>query len=112
MDMGQKLPAEITMSFEDPADLVRVLSAERVRVMDAVRRKPELAARLKRDRKSVKRDVTLLQLFGLDVLLHIVIAVDNLGHALAEVRKVLDVFVDAVVVHVIRGWLEHFLIER
>jgi hypothetical protein len=27
MDRGEQLPLEITMTFEDPADLVRVLSA-------------------------------------------------------------------------------------
>ena len=57
------------MTFEDPADLVRVLSAQRVRVLRALREKPapvsELAATLRRDRKAVKRDVTLLESFGL-----------------------------------------------
>ena len=69
MDRGESLPSEITMTFEDPADLVRVLSAERVRVIHAIRKKPaavsELAATLRRDRKAVKRDVTLLESFGL-----------------------------------------------
>lgn len=69
LDRGEKLAPEITMTFEDPADLVRVLSAERVRVIHALREKPapvsELAATLRRDRKSVKRDVTLLESFGL-----------------------------------------------
>ena len=57
------------MTFEDPADLVRVLSAERVRVIHAVREKPapvsELAVTLSRDRKAVRRDVSLLESFGL-----------------------------------------------
>jgi predicted transcriptional regulator len=69
LDRGEKLTPEITMTFEDPADLVRVLSAERVRVIHALREKPaavsELAARLRRDRKAVKRDVSLLEFFGL-----------------------------------------------
>ena len=69
LDRGEKLAPEITMTFEDPADLVRVLSAERVRVIHALREKPapvsELAATLGRDRKAVKRDVTLLESFGL-----------------------------------------------
>ena len=69
MDRGEKLPSEISMTFEDPADLVRVLSAERVRVIHAVREKPgpvsELAVTLRRDRKAVKRDVSLLESFGL-----------------------------------------------
>lgn len=69
LDRGERLPSEITMTFEDPADLVRVLSAERVRVLRAVRTKPapvsELAATLRRDRKAVRRDVSLLESFGL-----------------------------------------------
>ena len=69
MDRGERLPSEITMTFEDPADLVRGLSAERVRVIQAIRKTPapvsELAATLRRDRKAVKRDVTLLESFGL-----------------------------------------------
>lgn len=69
LDRSQRLPPEITMTFEDPADLVRVLSAERVRVIHAVREKPapvsELAATLRRDRKAVRRDVTILESFGL-----------------------------------------------
>jgi len=57
------------MTFEDPTDLVRVLSPERVRVIRAVRQKPaavsELAVTLMRDRKAVQRDVSLLETFGL-----------------------------------------------
>jgi predicted transcriptional regulator len=69
MDRGERLPLEITMTFEDPSDLVRLVSAERVRVLRAVRAKPapvsELAATLRRDRKAVRRDVSLLESFGL-----------------------------------------------
>jgi predicted transcriptional regulator len=69
LDRGERIPPEVTMTFEDPADLVRVLSAERVRVIHAVREKPapvsELAATLRRDRKAVKRDVIVLESFGL-----------------------------------------------
>jgi predicted transcriptional regulator len=69
IDRGDRLAPEITMTFEDPADLIRVLSAERVRVIHALREKPapisELATTLKRDRKAVKRDISLLESFGL-----------------------------------------------
>ena len=69
LDRRERLPSEITMTFEDPSDLVRVLSAERVRVLYAVRAKPapvsKLAATLRRDRKAVRRDVSLLESFGL-----------------------------------------------
>jgi predicted transcriptional regulator len=69
LDRGEKLPAEMTMTFEDPSDLIRVLSAGRVRVLRAVRAKAapvsELAAALRMDRKAVRRDVSLLESFGL-----------------------------------------------
>jgi predicted transcriptional regulator len=69
LDRGETLPSEITMTFEDPADLVRVLSPERMRVLRAVCSKPgpvsELAVTLRRDRTAVRRDVSLLQSFGL-----------------------------------------------
>jgi predicted transcriptional regulator len=69
LDRGEKLPAEMRLTFEDPADLLRVLTAQRVRVLDAVRKKPapvsELAMVLKRDRTAVKRDVKILTSFGL-----------------------------------------------
>lgn len=57
------------MVFEDPADLIRVLSAARVRVLQAVRPKPitvsQLVNAMKRDRQAVMRDVRLLESFGL-----------------------------------------------
>jgi predicted transcriptional regulator len=69
LDRGERLPSEITMTFEDPSDLLRVLSAQRVRVLHAVRARPtpvsELAGTLRRDRKAVRRDVSLLESFGL-----------------------------------------------
>ena len=69
LDRGEKLLPEMRLTFEDPADLLRVLTAQRVRVLDAVRRNPapvsELAAVLKRDRTAVRRDVRVLTTFGL-----------------------------------------------
>jgi predicted transcriptional regulator len=54
--------------FEDPADLVRVLSAERVRVVHAVRETRQCRNSLRHSGatgKQSKRDVTLLESFGL-----------------------------------------------
>ena len=69
LDRGENLPAEMRLTFEDPADLLRVLTAQRVRVLHAVRKKPapvsDLAIVLKRDRTAVKRDVKILMSFGL-----------------------------------------------
>lgn len=69
LDRGEKLAAEMRLTFEDPADLVRALTAQRVRVLHAVRKKPapvsDLAVVLKRDRTAVKRDVKILTSLGL-----------------------------------------------
>jgi predicted transcriptional regulator len=69
LDRGEKLPAEMRLTFEDPADFLRALTAQRVRVLHAVRKKPaavsDLAIVLKRDRTAVKRDVTILISLGL-----------------------------------------------
>jgi predicted transcriptional regulator len=69
LDRGEKLAAQVRLTFEDPADLLRVLTAQRVRVIHAVRVKPapvaDLAITLKRDRAAVKRDVKILTSFGL-----------------------------------------------
>jgi predicted transcriptional regulator len=69
LDRGERLPAEIQLTFEDPADLIRVLSAQRIRVLLTVRAKPrpvsDLAIVLGRDRSAVRRDVKVLESLGL-----------------------------------------------
>lgn len=69
LDRGEKLVPEMVVSFEDPADMLRVLSAERVRLLRLAKQKPmavsELAGGLKRDSRAVSRDVDLLEEFGL-----------------------------------------------
>lgn len=61
----QWLTAEITLPFEDPAALMRVLTPGRRRVIEIAREEPlsvsELARRLKRDIRAVSRDVDLLE---------------------------------------------------
>jgi len=85
LDRGEKLPAEIRLTFENPADLMRVLSEQRIRVLKTVRAKPrpvsDLAVTLKRDRKAVSRDVKILESFGL-VRTH---AQPNPGHGVMKV---------------------------
>jgi predicted transcriptional regulator len=70
LDRGEKLPAECRITFEDPADFLRAISAERLRVLHAIRKKTKptisgLAVILKRDRRAVSRDVKLLEELGL-----------------------------------------------
>jgi len=70
LDRGEKLPAEFRITFEDPADLLRAISPERLRVLYTIRTKTKptisrLAIILKRDRRAVSRDVKLLEGLGL-----------------------------------------------
>ncbi|NCN71558.1 MAG: MarR family transcriptional regulator [Betaproteobacteria bacterium] len=68
-DAGQPMPEERTVSFEDPADLLRLLTASRLDVFRSVKGEPGsitvIAARLQRDRSAVKRDVDQLARVGL-----------------------------------------------
>lgn len=72
MDRGEFLPAEVRVMFEDPVEMLRALSVERMKVIKTVQKhraaKPtvsKLAVMLKRDRKAVSRDVKVLESFGL-----------------------------------------------
>lgn len=68
-DQGKALPEERTLSFEDPAELLRLLTASRLDVLRTVQDLPGsitvIANRLQRDRSAVKRDVTLLANAGM-----------------------------------------------
>jgi len=70
LDRKEKLPTDLRITFEDPTDLMRALSAQRVKVLRVVKRNPrptvtQLANMLKRDRKSVTRDIVVLEKLGL-----------------------------------------------
>jgi len=66
---GQPMPEERTVSFEDPADLLRLLTASRLDVFRSVKSEPGsitvIAGRLQHDRSAVKRDVDQLAQVGL-----------------------------------------------
>ena len=68
-DASQPIPEERTVSFEDPADLLRLLTARRLEVFRSVKGEPGsitvIAGRLHRDRSAVKRDVDQLAQVGL-----------------------------------------------
>lgn len=69
LDKGEVLPPGITITFEDPEDLLDVLTSERVRLLRRVKGESQqlsaLAASLKRDVRAVSRDVSLLEQAGL-----------------------------------------------
>lgn len=68
-DAAAPLPEERTVSFEDPAELLRLLTASRLDVFRSVKQQPGsitvIATRLHRDRSAVKRDVDQLAQAGL-----------------------------------------------
>jgi len=68
-DAGQRLQPEKIISFDDPADLLSLLTTARLDVYRAVKERAEsitgVAARLHRDRSAVKRDVDALARAGL-----------------------------------------------
>lgn len=92
-DTGQSMPEERTVSFEDPADLLRLLTASRLDVFRSVKSEPGsitvIAGRLHRDRSAVKRDVDQLAQAGL-----VTIETKTLpGHGqMKEIRASADIF--------------------
>jgi len=69
MDRGVMPTPGITISFEDPVELLKVITSERVRLLRRVKEQSQqisaLAAGLKRDVRAVSRDVSLLENAGL-----------------------------------------------
>jgi predicted transcriptional regulator len=68
-DRGQGLPEESMISFEDPADVVKLITAARLALFRAIKEMPgsitEISERLHRDRSAVKRDVDELERAGM-----------------------------------------------
>lgn len=68
-DQGKRLPDERVISFEDPAEVLALLTQGRLALFRAVKEEPAsitaLAIRLHRDRSAVKRDVSALEGAGL-----------------------------------------------
>lgn len=66
------IPDRIILNFEDPAELLRFLSANRLKLFRSIKKAPgsitDVAKRVKRDRSAVKRDIDALHAAG---LLHI-----------------------------------------
>lgn len=68
-DQGKLLPDECIISFEDPADVIKLMTATRLALFRTVKDAPgsitEIAERLHRDRSAVKRDVVAMERAGL-----------------------------------------------
>jgi len=66
LDRGEKLESGLTVSFEDPADFLEVITPARVRILKEINGRAAvaifaLAAALSRDPSAVRRDVALLE---------------------------------------------------
>lgn len=88
-DKGEALPDERVLSFEDPADVMKLITAARLALFRAVKEMPgsitQIAERLNRDRSAVKRDVDELARAGLVTIVEKVLP----GHGrMKEVRAV------------------------
>ncbi|TAH43522.1 MAG: MarR family transcriptional regulator [Betaproteobacteria bacterium] len=68
-DRGEHLPEERILSFEDPADVMKLITTTRLALFRTVKEMPgsitEIADRLHRDRSAVKRDIDELERAGL-----------------------------------------------
>src|SRR5947209_5079208 len=68
LDRRERIEREVSITFESPLDMLEVLTAERMRLCEVARTKPlsvsGLARELKRDPKSVRRDVAKLERAG------------------------------------------------
>ncbi len=68
-DRGERLPEERIISFEDPADVMKLITTARLALFRAVKEMPgsitQISERLHRDRSAVKRDVDELERAGL-----------------------------------------------
>lgn len=69
LDKGELPRPGITITFEDPAEMLQVLTSERVRLLRMVKEGPlrvsALATGLRRHVRAVSRDVSLLERAGL-----------------------------------------------
>jgi predicted transcriptional regulator len=68
-DQGSSLPEECVVSFEDPSDVLKLLTVARLALFRAIKDNPgsitSISERLHRDRSAVKRDVDELEKAGL-----------------------------------------------
>ena len=69
LDKGERVDAECVISFEDPSELLELVTTARMNLFRAVKAEPgsiaDIARRLHRDRSAVKRDIDKLTVAGL-----------------------------------------------
>jgi len=97
-DRGEALVETYVVTFEDPADVMQLLTQARIGLFRAIKAEPAsitcIAARLRRNRSSVKRDVDALLTAG---LVSVEMAT-NPGHGTQKVVRAVASCVDLHVV--------------
>ncbi|MDP2834302.1 MAG: MarR family transcriptional regulator [Pseudomonadota bacterium] len=93
-DLGEQLPDERIISFEDPAEVMKLITAARLALFREVKEMPgsitQISERLHRDRSAVKRDVDELARAGLVTIADMVLP----GHGrMKEVRATANRFI-------------------
>lgn len=81
LDAGERLPDEVVIAFENPADMMKMLTVERLKLLHSLReagetRISDLADRLGRDKRAVSRDVNAMRAHGLVLTKYVA----NAGH--------------------------------
>ena len=81
LDAGERLADEVVIAFENPVDMMKMLTVERLRLLNSLReagetRIADLAVRLGRDKRAVSRDVNAMRVHGLILTKY----VTNAGH--------------------------------
>jgi predicted transcriptional regulator len=81
LDAGERLPNEVVIAFENPVDMMKMLTGERLRLLHSLRevgetRIGDLADRLGRDKRAVSRDVKAMRVHGLVLTKYVA----NAGH--------------------------------
>jgi predicted transcriptional regulator len=68
-DRGERLPKEVVVTFEDPEDMLRLMTPARMTLFKAIKEKPgsiaSISERLRRDRSAVTRDISALLRVGI-----------------------------------------------
>lgn len=72
LDASKPAPSKLILTFEDPSDLIKLISGARLNLFRAIKKEPgsitALAKRLKRNRSTVKRDIDAMQAAGMVIV--------------------------------------------
>ncbi|HSW68798.1 MAG TPA: HTH domain-containing protein [Gammaproteobacteria bacterium] len=90
LDQGKAVQSRRIISFEDPSDLVKFLTKNKLKLVSSVRKKPssvsKLAITLKRSRSAVDKDIQELESVGIIKSTYVV----NPGHGRCKMIMAAD----------------------